>query len=107
MPVILAVAFSVISHTLWLGLLVLPVIGTLCLGYFKIKNQFLSRGLWLALQSFMIGIGACVTGHFEWYLFVPSVILAFIAGGLLYDLEQIEGDVIFGVILAMPVFCIH
>ncbi len=107
MPFILAVGFSIVTHTWWVGSMVLPVMGTLCLGYFKIKNQFLSRGGWLALQAFVIGIGVFLTGHLPWFLYVPNVVLAFVAGGLLYNMKQIEGDVLFGIILALDIFCIH
>lgn len=105
MPVVLAVAFSLIIHVWWVGLMVLPVMGTLCLGYFP--WGWFGRASWLGLQAVVIGAGACLTGHFAWYFYFPCVVLAFLAGGLLYDLQQIYGDVIFGMILALPLFFIH
>jgi hypothetical protein len=38
MPFILGVSVSVICHTWWLGITVLPVMGTLCMGYFGTGN---------------------------------------------------------------------
>lgn len=107
MPFALGVGFSIVTHTWWVGLMVLPVIGTLCLGYFKIPNQFLARGGWLALQAFVIGIGAFLTGHLPWFFYGPDIILAFVAAGLLYDLQQIEGDILFGLILSTDILCLH
>ena len=105
MPTILALGISISSHTWWLGLLSLPVMGTLCLGY---KNgKWLKRGLWLALQAFVIGIGAFLVGHIAFYLYLPYVVGAFVLGATLYNIDQIIGDFIFGSWLGIIVLLVH
>lgn len=106
MPVIIAITISILTHIWWCGLMVLPVIGTLCLGY-DFGRGFLGRGLWLALQAFVIGIGVCVTHHLAWYFFVPYVIIAFLLEGSLYSLFQIIGDIVFGCWLSIIVFFVR
>lgn len=105
MPFVLAIGFFIVTQNVWVGLTVLPVIGTLCLGYFG--NGFWGRGSWLALQAFVIGLGAFVTGHLVWFLYAPNVLLALLAGGFLYNISQIEGDVFFGLILSIDILSIH
>ena len=103
MPIVIGIWVSYFTHTWWIGVTVLPVIGTLCLGYFK---GWEGRGGWLAMQAFVIGLGCLVTGHLAWYFFVPYVIGAFILGSTLYNLQQIIGDIIFGCWLGGFLFCL-
>jgi hypothetical protein len=105
MPVVIAITFSIVTHTWWLGILVLPVIGTLCIGYRG--GEFLVRGAWMLLQATVIGIGAFLTHHLSWYFYVPYCLGAFVLGGTLYSLYQIIGDFIFGFALALILFLIH
>ena len=104
MPVVLGIGVSIITHTWWTGIMVLPVMGTLCEGYFKITNQFFARGLWLAMQAFVIGIGVTLTGHLGWYFYIPYVLIAGVLAGLLYGIQQIIGDLIFGGWLGIIIF---
>lgn len=106
MPVVLAVTASFLTHIWWSGFLVLPVIGTLCLGYFSDKNW--GRGLWLFLQAVMIGLGLTITGHIYWFIYVPYVIGAGILGGIYKNWWQPLGDFITGCYLGLIVlFIIH
>ena len=102
MPTLLAIAFSFVSHTWWLGLTALPVIGTLCLGYFG--QKWLGRGLWLGLQGLVLGVGAVVSSHLLWWVYLPYVLLGFGLGALLFNFEQIIGDIIFYCWLGSIVF---
>lgn len=89
----------------WAGLLVIPVIGTLCLGYFSGANW--GRGLWLFLQAFVIGIGLTITGHLLFYIFIPYAIGAGILGGIYKNWQQILGDFIAGTYLGLIVFFVR
>ena len=89
----------------WAGLLILPVIGTLCLGYFSGKNW--GRGLWLFLQTLVIGLGLTITGHIFWFIYIPYIVLAGVLGGIYKNWNQILGDAIAGVYLGSILFFIH
>ena len=105
MPCVIAIYLSIVCHIYWLGLTVLPVCGTLCLGYSGTKGGY--RGFWLFLQSFVIGLGLFLTGHLSWYFYLPYVIISGILGSTLFDVFQILSDSIFGCWLGMIVFIVH
>ena len=110
MPVIFAIAFSIDLHIYWIGITVLPVIGTLCLGYFFHGNQglqWLGRGLWLSLQGLVIGAGVTLSGHLSWYVYLLFVLVGFGLGASFFDIEQILGDIIFGIWLGSIVLFVR
>lgn len=102
MPVVLAITFSIVIHIWWIGITVLPVISTLCLSYkdFGFLGNAVSRGLWLASQALVLAFGVCIAGHLAWFFYVPYVLLAFVLGFTLFNLTQIIGDIIFGILLS-------
>lgn len=105
MPSLLALTFGFLTHSYLCGVYVLPVIGTLCLGYFG--SRFWGRGLWLGLQAIVIGVGVTISGHLSWWIYLPYCLGAVVLAGSLYDLEQIIGDLIFGCWLATMIFLLH
>lgn len=105
MPLFIALGISISTGIWWLGLTSIPVMGTLCLGYFG--KEFLGRGSWLALQAFVIGLGSFIFGHLAWYLYIPYIAISFLLGGFLYDIEQIDGDSIFGIWLGTIIFLVR
>lgn len=105
MPIVIAVAVSISVGVWWLGLTVLPVMGTLCLGYHD--GKWLKRGAWMALQASVIGIGCVLTGHLSYLLYAIYVMGAFILGATLYTWEQLVGDFIFGGWLGAISWLIH
>lgn len=105
MPVLIGVGCSLSAHIWWLGFLVLPVIGTLCLKYFG-GGKF-GRGLWLFLQAVVIGLGLFLTGHLAWYFYFPYTVVAGILGGSLFLLFQPVSDAIFGCWLGIIILFIH
>ena len=107
MPFILAVTVSILLHIWWIGVLVLPVIGTLVLGYKDFGSGHFSRGMWLFVQYSVLGIGLFLTGHLSWYLYAPYCILGGILGGLLVSWWQPLGDFIEGLFLGSIIFLIH
>lgn len=104
MPFVIGVGVSIASGCWYLGLTVLPVMGTLCLGYFG--KKFWGRGLWLALQAAVIGAGSLILGHLVWYAYAPYVIGGLLLAGFLYNLEQIISDIIFGCWLGIIIFVV-
>lgn len=104
MPSLLALTISFALHSWWLGLLVLPVIGSLCLGYFHFGN--FGRGLWLFLQSVIIGLGLFLTGHLSWYFYLSYTVVSGVLGGSLVNLWQPLGDAIEGCWLGIILFMI-
>lgn len=105
MPIVIAITVSYISHIWYLGFMVLPVIGTLCLGYFSDKNW--GRALWLFLQAFVIGIVLLITGHIDLISYILYIICAGILGGIYKNWNQIKGDFITGSYLGLIVFFVR
>lgn len=105
MPCVIAAGVSIATGVWWLGLTILPAMGTLCLGYFGPK--FWGRGLWLALQATVIGAGSLALGHLTWFLYAPYIVGALLLAGFLYSIEQVIGDAIFGCWLGAVVFLVH
>ena len=104
MPCFLAVGVSLSTGLWWTGFMVLPVMGTLCLGYFG--GKFWGRGLWLALQAAVIGLGFVLTGHLWIPFYVAYITVALVLAGTLYNVEEVIGDLIFGGWLGVVLFLI-
>lgn len=105
MPVMLGVSISIVCNVWWLGFVVLPVIGTLCLGYFDPGNA--GRALWLFLQAVNIGLGLVFTGHLAWYWFLGYIVIAGILGGIYKNWKQIIGDIVTGSWLGAVIFFVR
>ena len=88
----------------WVGFTVLPVMGTLCLGYFSGKNW--GRALWLFVQAFIIGLGLFLFHHLHWYDFAAYTLAAGVYGGFYKNWWQPAGDFGAGCLLASIVFFI-
>lgn len=91
----------------WAGLLVLPVIGTLCLGYFSDKNW--GRALWLFLQAAVAGLGLALTHHLfgDWVTYAVYIVGAGVLGGTYKNWWQPWGDFIAGMYLASILFFVR
>ncbi len=96
---------SLTTHIWWTGIFVLPVIGTLCLGYFSGNNW--GRALWLFIQAVVIGLGCLLTGHLNWYFYIPYIIGAGVLGGLYKNWKQYIGDFIAGSYLGLIVLFVR
>lgn len=116
MPFICALMACLASQTWWLGLTMLPAMGTLTIGYPFNGNNF-GRGLWLFVQAAVFGAGACFTGHLMldlWFIhlhglmiYVPYVILAGLLGGIYKNWKQTVGDMVTGTYLCSIILFIH
>ena len=104
MPVVIAIGVSIQSEW-WAGFTVLPVMGTLCIGYKG--GKWLVRGAWMAMQAVVIGLGCLLTHHLAWYFYAPYIGIAFLLGATLYDVEQLISDFLFGVFLSTIIFLVH
>lgn len=104
MPFLIGVGISVATQMWWTGFLVLPALGTLCIGYSG--GKWLIRGLWMALQAFAIGLGLFLAHFIAWYFYVPYILISGILGATLYNIDQVVGDFIFGSFLASIVFMV-
>ncbi len=107
MPVLLAITVSYVLHTWWLGVVILPIIATLVLGYKNFGSGHFSRGMWLFVQYVLSGLGLCLTGHLAWYFYAPYCVLGGVLGGSLVSLWQPLGDFIEGFFLGSILFLIH
>lgn len=112
MPILLAgeasfIAWQKNQKNWWVGLMVLPVIGTLCLGYPSGKNW--GRALWLFLQAVLIGLGLTITHHLlgTWFTFSMYAVLAGVLGGLYKNWWQPLGDFVAGCYLGSIMFFVH
>lgn len=99
MPLLLAVSASLCLHIWWIGLMVLPCIGTLILGYKRFGQGNFSRAMWLFVQFSVCGLGLFLTGHLAWYFYIPYCILGGVLGGTLVNVWQPIGDFIEGACL--------
>ena len=106
-PVVLCVSVSTLLHIWWIGLLVLPVIGTLVLGYKNFGSGKFSRGCWLFVQYVIVGLGLFLTGHLAWYFYFPYAVLGGVLGGTLISVEQFLGDFIDGLFLGCIIFLVR
>ncbi len=113
LPPILGLGISIVSHTWWLGLTTLPLIGILCLGYgpnsplFKILGDAGARGMYMFLSAWVIGLGPVLTGHLELYYYAPYIIIAGILGATLRNLNEIIGDLLFGAYLSAIILLVR
>jgi hypothetical protein len=105
MPCVLGVAISFFTHTWWAGLLILPMMGTLCLGYANTGHWW--RGMWAFIQAVVAGIGLTWTHHLAWWLFAPYCVLSGVLGGLYVNWEQWFGDICLYGYLGSIVFLVH
>jgi len=94
MPLLLAISASVITHVWWVGFMLLPAMGTLCIGYSKDGN--FGRALWIGLQCFVLGLGLFFTHHLAWYFYAPYVIFGCVLGGMYRNWQQVLGDIVTG-----------
>lgn len=106
MPVVIGIGVSIVSQVYWLGLTVLPTMGTLSIGYgeksilYKYLSDFWCRATWMLMQSILFGAGCLIFNHLSWYVYIPYCIISLVLGGLLRNINEIIGDLIFGVCLS-------
>lgn len=93
-PITMGISSSLLTHIWWIGIMLLPCIGTLSMGYSKYGN--FGRALWIGIQCLVLGIGLTLTHHVEIYFYIPYVIIGCVLGGLYRDWPQIIGDSITG-----------
>ena len=104
MPALVGAGISTIVYSfypLWYswmsGLLILPAMGTLTLGYMNGSN--FGRGLWLFVQA-SLGFGLLLTLYsiffhvplLAWWLYIIYAVIAGIGGGTYKNLKQFLGD---------------
>ena len=108
LPVCYAIAVSIVGHCWWLGLLVLPMIGTLCLGYkdFGSSDGF-GRGMWLFLIGITAGLGPALTHHLSWFVFVPYCVICGIWGATTRGLWNVIISPISGLLLMSMIWFIR
>jgi hypothetical protein len=100
--VVASVSAVIYEHNLsswWIGILVLPAMGTMTLGYPNGKNS--GRGLWLFIQAVALSLGLTIFHHilWTWFVFIPYVVLAGVLGGIYKNWKQTVGDFVTGTYL--------
>lgn len=105
LPVVLGIAASFMVHIWWVGFMLLPTIGTLCLGYSKDGN--FGRALWIGLQCFVLGLGLWLTHHLYWYFYLPYIVGGCVFGGLYRNWPQVIGDYVTGCWMGLIVFLVR
>lgn len=108
LPIIYSLAVSVQSHCLWLGLTTFPMIGALLMGY-KVygSNSAVDRALWLFVICVIAGLGPTVTGHLDWWVYLPYIITAGFVGTLTRNINNLIGAPINGLWISLPILFIH
>lgn len=107
MPFLLGMGISTLTyifHPVWyswlVGLAVLPMMGTLCLGYAGGDN--FDRGLWLFIQGAVGGLFLTLISLFFhthllfWGFYIVYAILSGVWGGIYKNWEQFFGDWVTG-----------
>ena len=108
MPVIMCIAVSIISHTWWLGLCVLPMIAPLCMGYKTYgSSDGFDRAVWLMLICLVEGLGLALLHHLSWFVYIPWVILAAAWGGVTRAWLNLIIAPISGAIIGLLIIFVH
>lgn len=104
MPLILAIGVCSILHS-WVGILVLPMIAPLCMGYKTYgKSDGFDRAIWLMLIVLAEGLGVAIIHHLSWFIYIPWVILTAVWGGVTRAWLNIVIAPISGAIIGLLVF---
>lgn len=107
-PVILGIGVSLVSHTWWLGITILPSIGPLCLGYKTYgSSDGFDRAVWLMLIAAAIGLGPILTGHLSLFVYIPYCILSAVWGGVTRAWWNVIIAPISGMLLASIIFFVR
>jgi hypothetical protein len=108
MPVCYGIAVSIVSHTWWLELTVLPMIGTISLGYkdFGTSDAF-DRGMWLFLIGITAGLGPALTHHLSWFVLVPFCVICGVWGATTRGLWNVIIALVSGLLLMSLIWFIH
>ncbi len=107
LPFFYAIAVSIVSGVWWLGFSVLPMIGTIVLGYKFTSSDGFNRGLWLFLIVVMAGLGATLLHHESWFAYVPICILSGVWGATTRQLNNIIIAPISGMIIVSNIWFMH
>ncbi len=113
MPAVIGVSISIVTHVWWLGLTVLPSMGTLSIGYgeksilHKYFSDFWVRFVWMALSAITIGLGCFIFGHLAWYLYILYILVLSIVCAILRNLNEVIGDLLFGSLIGSIVFLVR
>lgn len=113
LPVVLGIGLSLATKTWWVGLMILPTMGLLSIGYGEksflehIFNDAWARFVWFALVCLGVGTGLFLTGHLAWYWFFTYVVVNATLGITIRKYNQIITDLIFGAAIASIVFLVR
>lgn len=108
MPVVIAIAVSILTIVWWLGLCVLPMIGPITLGYkdYGSSNGF-ARGCWLFVICLVGGLGCVIFNHLSIFLYIPWVVLAGVWGATTRNLPNFFIAPITGLIISAFIWFIY
>jgi len=108
MPVIMAVGICIVLHSWWLGVLCLPMIAPLCMGYKDYgKSDGFDRAVWLLLICLVEGLGLAICHHLSLWLYIPWVILAAVWGGVTRAWLNLIIAPISGLIIGLIIFLVR
>lgn len=108
LPLIYSAGVSFVSHTWWLGLTTLPMIGAICMGYkYYGKNDAVARALWLFVICVITGLVPAITGHLSWFVYVPYIIASGFIGTLTRNIDNSIGAPINGLCIGFPILFIY
>ena len=108
MPVILGISTALITGVWWTGLLVLPMIAPICMGYKTYgPSDGFDRAVWLMLIVLAEGLGLSLTHHLSLFIYVPWVILAAIWGGISRKWWNVIIAPISGALIGSMIWFIH
>lgn len=108
MPVVIAIAVSIIAHTWWVGAVCLPMIGPITLGYkdYGSSNGF-ARGCWLFVICLVAGLGCLLLHHLSLFYYIPWIIFAGVWGATTRNLPNFIIAPITGLIIGSFICFVH
>ena len=108
MPVIIGIAVSIISQVWWLGIVCLPMIAPIDLGYkFYGTSDSFARGMWLFTICLVAGLGITLLHHVSFLYFVPYCILGGAWGATTRNLSNIIIAPVSGILIGSLIFFVH
>ena len=82
MPSLLASSCLWFAHS-WFALTIILSMGTLVLGYKDFGEGNFARAVWLGIQALVIALRLTITGHIDWFIYIPYIIGAAVLAGIL------------------------
>ena len=108
LPPIYSLAVSYITGTWWLGLLTLPMIAPIDLGYKDYGSKdSVARALWLFVICVVGSFSLAWLGYISWGFEIPFLICSGWVGTLDRNIWNVIGAPLNGLTIGLPILALH